>query len=82
MAGGIPLSPLSYPCFPSLCAGPRTFVAVGEEEYPAPLTVEGREVVHNHPRILGDAAAKHTHPGRLQLGGVIFRFNFSFDTHN
>ena len=54
---------------------PRTFVAVGEEKYPAPLAVEGREVVHNHPRILGDAATKHTHPfpvSSLQLGGRDF----------
>ena len=61
------------PPFPSLCVGPRTFVAVGEEKYPAPLAVEGREVVHNHPRILGDAATKHTHPfpvSSLQLGGA------------
>ena len=52
-------------------------MAVREEEYPASLAVEGREVVHNHPRILGDATAKHAHPGSSQLGGVIFHFNFS-----
>ena len=37
-------------------------MAVREKESPPPLTVG--EVVDHHAGVLGDTAAKHTHPGR------------------
>jgi len=63
-----------------LACSPHTFVAVRQEESPAPLAVEGREVVHDHPRIFRDAATKHTH--REAYGNITEASNFHFSTDN
>ena len=52
-----------------------TLMAVREEEGPASLAVEGNEVIHDHTRVLCDAATEHTHPGleSAELGEEIGR---------
>ena len=58
-------------------------MAVRQEESPAPLAVESGEVVHDHPGVLCDAAAKHTHRETQRTASAIFGLQiFYFNTDN